>query len=88
MQPIAVLFTLAEDDLSPLRSAVKKGVSLPVTAWNRDQKVKFATGFLTAVDNQIDQQTGTAKLKAEFDNKDQALFPGQFVIARVLLNPQ
>jgi multidrug efflux system membrane fusion protein len=60
-------------------------VSLPVEAWNRDQTVKIATGRLTAMDNQINQETGTLKLKAEFDNKDDALFPNQFVNVRVLL---
>jgi multidrug efflux pump subunit AcrA (membrane-fusion protein) len=58
---------------------------VPVEAWNRDQTVRLGTGRLTAVDNQIDQTTGTATLKAVFDNKDEALFPNQLVSARVLI---
>ena len=85
LQPIAVVFNIAEDSLTQIRSCLKRGVSLPVEAWNRDQTVKIATGRLTAMDNQINQETGTLKLKAEFDNKDDALFPNQFVNVRVLL---
>jgi multidrug efflux system membrane fusion protein len=86
LQPIAVLFTIPEVALPQVRARLKEGASLPVEAWNRDNTVKLATGLLTAVDNQIDMETGTAKLKAVFDNKDNALFPGQFVIARMLMN--
>jgi multidrug efflux system membrane fusion protein len=57
-----------------------------VEAWNRDSSVKIATGTLAAIDNQIDPQTGTAKLKAVFENKDGALFPSQFVNVRLFLN--
>ena len=59
---------------------------MPVEAWNREATVRFATGRLTAVDNQIDQATGTVKLKAMFDNKDGSLFPNQFVNVRLLVN--
>ena len=58
--------------------------SVRVEAWNRDNTIKLATGRLTSVDNQIDLETGTAKLKAVFDNKDEALFPNQFVNVRLL----
>jgi len=88
LHPIAAMFTIPEDRLSLVRSAAKTGMSLPVEAWNRDNSVKLATGRLTAVNNQIDQDTGTAKLKAEFDNKDDALFPNQFVNVRLLMNPR
>lgn len=60
-------------------------MSLAVEAWNRDQSAKIATGQLIAIDNQIDINTGTAKLKAEFSNEDGALFPNQFVNVRLAL---
>jgi RND family efflux transporter MFP subunit len=85
LQPIAVLFTIPEDTLPQVRARLKEGASLPVEAWSRDNSVKIATGLLTAVDNQIDMATGTAKLKAVFDNKDDALFPNQFVNVRILM---
>jgi multidrug efflux system membrane fusion protein len=69
-----------------VRARLREGASLPVEVWNRADTVKIATGRLTAVDNQIDQITGTAKLKAVFDNQDDALFPNQFVNVRMLLN--
>ena len=69
-----------------MRARLKEGANPPVEAWNRDMTVKIATGRLTAVDNQIDATTGTAKLKAVFDNKDGALFPNQFVNVRLLLD--
>jgi RND family efflux transporter MFP subunit len=86
LQPIAVLFTIPEDSLPQVRARLREGASLPVEVWNRADTVKIATGRLTAVDNQIDQITGTAKLKAVFDNQDDALFPNQFVNVRMLLN--
>ena len=85
LDPIAVLFTIPEDSLPQARARLGEGVSVPVEAWNRDNTVKIATGRLTAVDNQIDTITGTAKLKAVFDNKDGALFPGEFVNVQVLI---
>jgi RND family efflux transporter MFP subunit len=88
LQPIAVLFGIAEDNLPQVRARLAEGGSLPVEAWNRTDTAKIATGRLTAVDNQIDPETGTAKLKAEFDNQDGALFPNQFVNIRLFLNPR
>ena len=85
MQPIAVVFTLPQDFLAPVRLRMGKGAELTVEAWNRDSSVKIATGHLTAIDNQIDDQTGTVKLKATFENKDNALFPNQFVNVRLLV---
>jgi multidrug efflux system membrane fusion protein len=85
LQPIAVLFTIPENRLPEVRARLKQGAALRAEAWNRDNSVKIATGSLTAVDNQIDMATGTAKLKAVFDNKDDALFPNQFVNVRLLL---
>jgi len=86
LQPIAVLFNIPEDNLPAVGARLREGTSVPVEAWNRDNTVRFATGRLTAVDNQIDQATGMAKLKAVFANKDDALFPNQFVNVRLLVN--
>jgi multidrug efflux system membrane fusion protein len=85
LEPIAVLFPITEDSLPQVRARLSEGASTPVEAWNRDNTVKIATGRLTAVDNQIDQTTGTVKLKAVFDNKDGALFPGAFVNVRLII---
>jgi len=85
LEPIAVLFPITEDSLPQVRARLSEGASTPVEAWNRDNTVKIATGRLTAVDNQIDQTTGTVKLKAVFDNRDGALFPGAFVNVRLII---
>jgi len=84
LQPIAVIFTLPEDQL-PTVAQHMKGTTLEVDAYNRDDKTKLATGKLLTIDNQIDQTTGTAKLKAVFDNKDNKLWPNQFVNTSLLL---
>jgi RND family efflux transporter MFP subunit len=86
LRPIAVLFSIAEDRLPRVLANMREGASLATEAWSRDLKVKYATGRLTAVDNQIDTATGTVKLKAVFDNKDVALFPNQFVNVRLQLS--
>jgi len=86
LEPIAVLFTIPEDRLPEVRARLRESASPPVEAWSRDNTAKIATGHLTAVDNQIDETTGTAKLKAVFDNKDGALFPGEFVNVHLLVN--
>jgi multidrug efflux pump subunit AcrA (membrane-fusion protein)/beta-lactamase regulating signal transducer with metallopeptidase domain len=83
LQPIGVVIAIPEDVLPQVRARMREGASLTVEAWNRDNTIKLATGRLTAVDNQIDQTTGTVKLKALFDNKDEALFPNQFVNVRL-----
>ena len=88
IQPISVLFTIPEDSLPPVLAQLRRGASPRAEAWNRDNSVKLATGRLIAVDNQIDTETGTVKLKAEFDNKDSALFPNQFINVRLFLNSQ
>ena len=84
LQPIAVLFTLPEDNLQTVSRQMGKG-TLEVDAFSRDDQTKLATGKLLTIDNQIDQTTGTGRLKAVFDNKDNALWPNQFVNARLLL---
>lgn len=84
LQPIAVIFTLTEDVLPTVSQRMKKG-TLEVDAFSRDDQTKLATGKLLTIDNQIDPTTGTAKLKAVFDNKDNVLWPNQFVNADLLL---
>lgn len=84
VQPIFVVFTLPGDVLPQIRAVI--GRNPPVEAWNRDRTVKIATGRLTAIDNQIDKETGAVKLKAVFDNKDGALFPNQFVNVLLIMN--
>ncbi len=84
LQPIAVMFTIAEESLPQLLARLKGGASPAVEAWNRSNTARIATGRVVAVDNQIDPIAGTAKFKAVFDNKDGALFPSQFVNVRVL----
>jgi membrane fusion protein, multidrug efflux system len=86
LQPIAVDFSVPEDDLPSLETAMKADPHLPVEAYDRDLKHKLADGQLLTTDNQIDQTTGTIKLKASFPNEDSSLFPNQFVNARLLVN--
>jgi multidrug efflux system membrane fusion protein len=85
LQPIGVVFPIPEDSLPRLRRRLATGEAIAVEAWDRDQKVKLATGKLLTLDNQIDTTTGTVKLKAEFPNTDLALFPNQFVNIRMLI---
>jgi multidrug efflux system membrane fusion protein len=84
LQPIAVVFTLPEDQL-PTVSQHMKTSTLLVEAYSRDDQTKLATGKLQTIDNEIDPTTGTAKLKAVFDNQDNQLWPNQFVNANLLL---
>ena len=87
LQPIAVLFTLPEDQLPAVAQQMRKG-SLAVDAYSRDDQTKLASGKLLTIDNQIDPSTGTGKLKAVFDNQDNALWPNQFVNVHLLLQTQ
>jgi multidrug efflux system membrane fusion protein len=86
LQPIAVLFTIPEDSLPQVTQKLRAGVHLPADAYNRDNSRKLASGKLVTLDNQIDNTTGTSKLKAVFDNKDNALFPQQFVNIHLLVD--
>jgi multidrug efflux system membrane fusion protein len=86
MQPTTVIFTLPEDSLAQVQARMRKLHTLPVDAMDRSQAVKIATGKLFTIDNQIDTTTGTVKLRAQFDNKDGALYPNQFVNTRLLVN--
>jgi len=84
LQPIAVLFTLPEDQLPTVAQHMAKS-TLQVDAYSRDDQTKLATGTLLTIDNQIDQTTGTGRLKSVFDNKENALWPNQFVNVHLLL---
>ncbi len=86
LQPITVIFPIPEDSLPPVLKKLKGREPLAVEAYNREQSVRLATGSLLTVDNQIDPTTGTVKLKAQFENKDNQLFPNQFVNARLLVD--
>jgi membrane fusion protein, multidrug efflux system len=84
IQPISVIFTIAEDQLPIILAKNLAGQKLSVDAFDRDMKKKLANGSLTTIDNEIDQTTGTVKLRATFDNQHNELFPNQFVNARLL----
>ncbi len=84
VQPINVVFSLPEPQLPLIRQQLASGKPLPVEAFDRNQQMALASGALASIDNQIDISTGTLKLKARFDNSDEALFPNQFVNVRLL----
>ena len=86
MQPISVLFTIPEDSLPAVRRRVRDNAVLEATALDRAQKNVLGKGKLSTTDNQIDTTTGTVKLRAIFDNPDEALFPNQFVNLRLLVD--
>ncbi len=83
MQPIAVLFTLPEDDIQAVVQHMHGGTPLVVEAWSRDGTQLLARGSLLTIDNEIDPNTGTFRIKAIFPNKDGALFPNQFVNSKL-----
>jgi multidrug efflux system membrane fusion protein len=85
MQPITVVFTLAEDALPAVLQQTRHGQQLKVEALDRAQQGQLATGKLSSIDNQIDTTTGTVKLRAQFDNRAGDLFPNQFVNTRLLV---
>ncbi len=87
VQPISVIFTLPEEDLSVIGAALAAG-AVKVTTLSRDGKTELDQGTLSLVDNEIDQTTGTAKLKATFSNEHNTLWPGQYVNARVLVRTE
>lgn len=88
LQPINVLFSVAEDYLPQIQQQLRRGNRLTVDAFDRTQQTKLSSGALLTFDNQIDTTTGTIKLKAIFPNNDSALFPNQFVNARLLVTTQ
>ena len=79
-----VSFTLPETNLALVLERYRSGAKMPVQAWNRGDTKELAVGVLSSIDNQIDITTGTLKFKALFENRDQALFPNQFVNVRLL----
>ncbi|HUA82683.1 MAG TPA: MdtA/MuxA family multidrug efflux RND transporter periplasmic adaptor subunit [Bryobacteraceae bacterium] len=85
VDPISVIFTIPEDQLPAVLEKFHAGQTLAVEAWDRDLKTKLAQGTLATIDNQIDPTTGTLRLRADFDNKSNKLFPSQFVNARLLV---
>ena len=88
LQPISVLFSVAEDYLPQIRQQLKHGNRLLVDAFDRTQQNKLSSGTLLTFDNEIDQTTGTIRMKAVFPNGDSTLFPNQFVNARLLVDTQ
>jgi membrane fusion protein, multidrug efflux system len=86
VQPIAVIFTLPQDQLPQVFDKIHKSVQLNVEAFDRDNTIKIASGKLLTIDNQIDTTTGTYKLKAVFNNEDSSLFPNQFVNTHLLVD--
>jgi len=85
VQPISAIFTIAEDQLPVVLQKYSHGERLQVDAFDRDMTQKLSSGTLTTIDNQIDQTTGTLKLRATFSNSRNELFPNQFVNARLLV---
>jgi len=86
LQPITVVFTLPEDNIPAVLDKLNAGAELPVEAYDRAQRQQLSTGSLLTLDNEIDQTTGTVRLKAVFPNADNHLFPNQFVNARLQLD--
>lgn len=88
LQPITVIFNVAEDYLGEIQTEMRQGKTLEVDVFDRSVEKKLASGKLLTVDNQIDATTGTVKLRAIFSNSDFALFPNQFVNAKLLVSTQ
>jgi len=85
LQPITVIFTVAEDELGAVTEAMSTGRTLPVKALDRSQSNELAQGTLITVDNQVNVSTGTVRARATFSNEHNELFPNQFVNARLLV---
>jgi membrane fusion protein, multidrug efflux system len=85
LQPITVIFSVPEDDLPAIMPQLASATTLQVAAYDRANIKQLAMGKVTALDNQIDTTTGTVKVRAQFDNSDNALFPNQFVNAQLLI---
>ena len=88
LQPITVIFTIPEDSIPTVLEQLGRGVRLPVEAYDREQRKKLAEGALLTIDNEVDPTTGTVRLKAQFPNVDNRLFPSQFVNARLRIETQ
>jgi len=85
LQPITVIFSIPEDELPDVMPQISAGTALQVSAFDRANRKQLATGKVSAIDNQVDTTTGTVKVRAQFDNADNSLFPNQFVNARLLV---
>ncbi len=88
MQPITILFNIPEDNLAAVLKKMKGPQSMLVEAFDRDDLTRIASGKLLTIDNEIDQTTGTSRLKAVFENRDNALYPNQFVNVHLLLDTE
>jgi multidrug efflux system membrane fusion protein len=86
LNPITVVFSIAEDHLNQLQEKLNKRKALEVDLFDRAQTTKLATGKLLTLDNQVDTSTGTVRLRAEFDNSKNQLFPNQFVNAKLVVD--
>jgi multidrug efflux system membrane fusion protein len=86
LKPISVLFTVPEDNLQAISKRIQAGAALPATAYDRSGSAKIADGMLQTFDSQIDPTTGTIKLRAQFPNETETLYPNQFVNIRLLLD--
>jgi membrane fusion protein, multidrug efflux system len=86
LQPITVIFSIPQDNVPQVMKKLRAGRRMLVEAWDRDLKNKISTGSLLTIDNQADVTTGTVRFKATFANDDNALFPNQFVNARLLVD--
>jgi multidrug efflux system membrane fusion protein len=86
LQPISVLFTVAEDSIPAVMKRQRNESKVPIEVWDRAHKNKLGSGVLASVDNQIDATTGMVKMKAQFSNDDAMLFPNQFVNTRMLVD--
>ena len=86
LEPITVIFTIPEDSLGQVEARLRKGAKLNVDAYDRTAQTKIGSGTLLTIDNLIDTTTGTVKGRAQFANKNDALFPNQFVNTRLLVN--
>jgi multidrug efflux system membrane fusion protein len=80
-----VIFTIPEDSIPTVVDRLRRGARLPVEAYDREQRTKLAEGVLLTIDNEVDPTTGTVRLRAQFPNTDNRLFPSQFVNARLLI---
>ena len=81
-----MVFAVPQDSVPAVLKRMQSGETIPVEAWDREQKAKLAAGTLASADNQVDPATGTVKLKAQYANDDGALFPNQFVNVRMKLD--
>lgn len=88
LRPIALVFTIPQDDINRVQKRVREDAGLTVDAFDRDFSERLATGELVAIDNQVDPSTGTVRLKAVFENNDETLFPNQFVNVRLLVETE